>query len=100
MLRPVGEHVIIEPITVEKTEGGIILPEGSQEQRAYQRGKVISVGKGLPSLNGDRIPPEVEPGDTILYRFGEDVKDRGTTYKLVREKDIIAVVVKEESSAQ
>jgi co-chaperonin GroES (HSP10) len=93
MIRPVGENVVVKPIAEDVSPGGIVIPQTAQEKRAYQKGKVVSVGKGMPSLmDGKRIPPEVEPGETVLYRFGEDIKDGEETLKLVREKDIIAVI--------
>lgn len=93
MIRPVGEYVAVEPITEDMSPGGIVLPQKAQDNKAYHKGRVLSVGKGLPTIDGSRrVPPEVEIGEIILYRFGEDIIVGGETCELVREKDIIAVV--------
>lgn len=92
MVRPVGEYVVVRPISEEKSPGGIVIPQSAQENRAYHRGEVAAVGNGMPSFTGQRIPPDVAVGEIILYRFGEEIKDGDEVLKLVREKDIIAVV--------
>lgn len=93
-LRPLGNHVWLEPLTPPtETESGIILPPNAQEKP--QQGTVLGVGAGLRLETGERRPPEVQPGDRVLYpRFGgTEIKHDGTTYLLIRESDLLAIVL-------
>lgn len=92
MLRPIGEYVVVKPITEDKSPGGIVIPQTAQDAKAYHKGTVIAVGNGLPAFTGGRIPPDVEVGDVVLYRYGDAIKDGDEEYKLVAEKNLIAVV--------
>lgn len=92
MLRPIGDNLIVEPITMEKSEGGIIVPQTAQDAQPHHKGKVLAVGAGMPGIDGKHIPMEVKVGDTILYRYGEDIRDGSNTYKMVREKEVVAIV--------
>lgn len=101
MIRPVGEYIIVEHIPYNKTPGGIVIPDNAEDARRFHKGHVISVGKGLPTIDGSRrVPPEVAPGEIVLYKFGEDIKDSdGKDYKLVAEKNIVAVLSEVQASA-
>ena len=57
-------------------------------------GRVIAVGPGRLSDEGNRISPEVKKGDTVLYGkySGTEVKIDGKEYLILRETDILAVL--------
>ncbi|MFS8630713.1 MAG: co-chaperone GroES [Bacillales bacterium] len=93
MLKPLGDRVVIEIIeTEEKTASGIVLPDTAKEKP--QEGKVVAVGKGRVLDNGERVAPEVEVGDRIIFSkyAGTEVKYDGKEYLILRESDILAVV--------
>ena len=92
MLRPVGDNLIVEPITMEKSEGGILVPQTAQDAQPHHKGKVIAVGAGIPGIDGKYIPMEVKVGDVIFYRYGEDIQDGKDKYKMVREKEVVAII--------
>ena len=92
-LRPLGDHIVIEPLEAEsKTAGGIVLPDSAREQST--QGKVIAVGNGQVLANGKTVKPAVKKGDTVIYSKygGSEVKVGGKELKIVQESDILAIV--------
>jgi chaperonin GroES len=93
VLKPLGDRVVIEVIeTEEKTASGIVLPDTAKEKP--QEGKVVAVGKGRVLDSGERVAPEVEVGDRIIFSkyAGTEVKYDGKEYLILRESDILAVI--------
>ncbi|WP_163970908.1 co-chaperone GroES [Oceanobacillus halotolerans] len=93
MIKPLGDRVVIELVEQEeKTASGIVLPESAKEKP--QEGKVVAVGSGRVTDNGERVALEVSEGDRIIFsKFaGTEVKYGGTEYLILRENDILAVV--------
>ncbi len=61
------EHrIVVKPITVKQSAGGILLPDGSKLGRAA-KGEVLSVGPGRMLECGIRCPMDVRKGDVVLY---------------------------------
>ncbi|MCT2536702.1 co-chaperone GroES [Aquibacillus koreensis] len=93
MLKPLGDRVIIELVQQEeKTASGIVLPDSAKEKP--QEGKVIAVGSGRVTENGEKVALEVEEGNLVIYsKFaGTEVKYEGKEYLILRESDILAVI--------
>ncbi len=93
MLKPLGDRVIIEVVEQEETtSSGIVLPDSAQEKP--QEGKVVAVGSGRVTEQGEKVAPEVKEGDRVIYsKFaGTEVKQDGKEYLVLRESDILAVV--------
>lgn len=89
-LEPLGDRVIVEPGEgEEKTASGIVIPDTAKEKP--QEGKVVAVGPGRYE-DGDLIPLDVEPGDTVVYSKygGTEVKVAGKEYLILSERDILA----------
>ena len=94
-VRPLDDRIVVEPLEAEeKTAGGILLPDTAKEKP--QRGKIIAVGPGRVRDNGERTPLSVKIGDEVLFgRYaGSDIKDGSKEYKVMREADILAKLVK------
>ncbi|WP_026569155.1 MULTISPECIES: co-chaperone GroES [Sediminibacillus] len=93
MLKPLGDRVIIELVEQEeKTASGIVLPDSAKEKP--QEGKVVAVGSGRVTDNGEKVAPEVAEGNLIIFsKFaGTEVKYEGKEYLILRESDILAVI--------
>ncbi|AGT30662.1 molecular chaperone GroES [Geobacillus genomosp. 3] len=93
MLKPLGDRIVIEIVeTEEKTASGIVLPDTAKEKP--QEGRVVAVGTGRVLDNGQRVAPEVEVGDRIIFSkyAGTEVKYDGKEYLILRESDILAVI--------
>ncbi|OGN07279.1 MAG: co-chaperone GroES [Candidatus Yanofskybacteria bacterium RIFCSPHIGHO2_01_FULL_45_42] len=93
MLRPLSDHVVIEPMREEKKKGGIILPETVDKERP-EKGKVIAVGPGKIGEDGKRRPLEVKKGDVVLFtKYGpNEIKVDGKEYLIAKEDDILAII--------
>ena len=93
-LKPLRDHVILEPITAEeKTKGGIVLPDTVDKERPEQ-GKVVAGGPGRLNLKGQRVPMELKKGDIVLFsKYGpNEVKVDGKEYLVAKEDDILAIL--------
>lgn len=92
-LQPLADRVIVKPLeALEKTKGGILLPETAKEKP--QEGKIVAVGKGKTLDNGQTQAPEVKVGDRILYgkySGNEITTTEGEELLIMREDDILAV---------
>ena len=62
--------------------------------RKPQEGEVIAVGPGRVNDKGDRVAPEVNKGDKILFGkySGTEVTVGDSSYLIMRESDILAVL--------
>ena len=91
--RPLGDRILIKRIKeLERTKGGIIIPDTAKEKP--QEGKVIAVGKGKYTDEGKLIPIEVRSGDKILFGkySGSEVKLDGEEHVIMREDDILGIL--------
>ncbi|MEN1969479.1 co-chaperone GroES [Lentibacillus sp. N15] len=93
MIKPLGDRVVIELVEQEeKTASGIVLPDSAKEKP--QEGKVVAVGSGRVTDNGEKVALEVAEGNLVIFsKFaGTEVKYEGTEYLILRESDILAVI--------
>jgi len=93
-IKPLSDHVLIEPTPIEeKTKSGILLPRTAEEERREQ-GKVIAVGPGKKTSAGKTIPLEVKEGDRVLFtKYGpNEIKVDGKEYLIAKEEDILAIL--------
>lgn len=76
----------------EQRQGGIIIPDTAKEKP--QQATVEAVGSGKLMDTGERVAPEVKPGDRILFGkySGAEVKLEGQDYLILREDEILAVL--------
>jgi len=93
-IRPLQDRVLVRRIEeeVEKTKGGIIIPDTAKEKP--QQGKIIAVGKGKVNDDGKVTPLDVKVGDRILFGkySGSEIKLDGEEHLIMREEDILGVV--------
>ena len=77
---------------VEKTKGGIIIPDTAKQKP--EQGKIVAVGKGKVNDDGKLIPVGVKVGDTILFGkySGSEVELDGEEHLIMREEDVLGVV--------
>ncbi len=90
-LQPLGDRLVVKPIEQEDvTRGGILLPDTAKEKP--QEGKVLAVGPGRLSDEGNRLPMEVKVGDIVVYAKygGTEIKVEEEELMILRESDILA----------
>ena len=93
-IRPLQDRVIVKRLEngVEKTKGGIIIPDSAKEKP--EQGKIVAVGKGKVNDDGKLMAVGVKVGETILFGkySGSEVKLNGEEHLIMREEDILGVV--------
>jgi chaperonin GroES len=92
-IRPLNDRILVKRVEeVQKTAGGIIIPDTAKEKP--QEGKVVSVGPGKMDDHGNRIALEVKEGDRILFSkyAGTEIKIDGEEHIFMREDDILGIL--------
>jgi chaperonin GroES len=92
-IRPLHDRVIVKRMEEErKTPGGIVIPDSATEKPI--RGKVLAVGKGKISENGQVRPLDVKVNDVVLFGkySGTEVKVDGEELLVMREEDIMGII--------
>src|SRR2546422_6213676 len=94
-VKPLADRILVRRIEEKETaKGGIIIPDTAKEKP--QEGEVFAVGPGRMTEDGKRIAMEVKKGDRILIGkySGAEVKIDGIEYIILREDDVLGVLVK------
>ena len=96
-LKPVNDKIVVKPNEKneeEKTESGIILPD-LVEGGELSEGTVVSVGDGMYSTTGTRIPVVVKEGNKILYQQHGGIpeyKVDGETVYIMSQNEVLSIV--------
>ena len=95
MLKPVGDHILVKPLSKEeKTKSGLYLPDSAQEKP--QQGTVIAVGAG--KFVGDKLQSfkdlGIEVGQTIMFsKYGPtEIKIEDEEYYILDSGDVLGVI--------
>ena len=93
-IRPLHDRVVVRRIDedVEKTAGGLFIPDSAKEKP--QQGEVIAAGNGKRGEDGKVHPLDVKAGDRILFGkySGSDIKMDNSEYLVMREDEILGVI--------
>ncbi|MCE2530016.1 MAG: co-chaperone GroES [bacterium] len=93
-LKPLGGRVIVQPNDEDeqRTASGLVIPDTAKEKP--QTGTILAVGPGDLNDDGDRIPVDVSPGDTVVYSkyAGTELKYEGEEYLILASRDLLAIV--------
>lgn len=94
--KPLGDRVLVKPIEVQEqtTKSGIIISDSIVKSQKVH-GEVVSVGTGIWSQNGERIPMTVQVGDTVVYekaKATDELDLGGEKYILFNEHQLIGIV--------
>jgi len=94
---PIADRVLVkrEEKEMEKSAGGIIIPDTAQKEKS-KIGVVVAVGPGRTSDEGRLIPISIKPGSKVIFNAGwdneVDLGDKDEEYFLVKESDVLAVI--------
>ncbi len=94
MLKPLNDHVIVKPLSLEtKSEGGIIIPDTVNKEKPEQ-GEVIAVGPGKRNDKGELNAMSVKVGDKVVFTkySPNEVKINNEKYLVLSESDILAII--------
>ena len=90
---PLGDKVLVKRLeAVEKTKGGIVLPDTAKEKP--KEGRVVATGDGKLLDDGGRAKFQVKKGDRILFTSyaGTEINVEGEEYLIMSEDDVLAVI--------
>lgn len=95
ILRPVGDHLIVMPITeseVDVTPSGLFIPETIF--KPTRRARVVGIGPGMTDGKGNMVPMGVEMYEEVLIGslVGTEVKVDGQVVLIIRIDDVAAVI--------
>ena len=93
-VKPLQDRVLVKRLEEEnKTAGGIIIPDNHSEKPA--QGEIVAVGQGYRMDNGTFSELTVKEGDKVLFGkyAGNEVKLEGQEYLIMKESDILGVLV-------
>ncbi len=91
--KPLGEKILVKRFdAVEKTAGGIVLPDAAKEKP--KEGKIIALGDGKLLDSGERAKFQVKKGDKVVFTSyaGTEIDIDGEEYLLMAEDDILAII--------
>ena len=92
-VRPLQDRILVRRVEeVEKTRGGIIIPDSAKERPL--EGNVIAVGSGKRTEEGVLVKLDVKAGDRILFGkySGTEIKIDDQDYVIMREEEILAIL--------
>ncbi len=92
-IRPLHDKVLVERLSsLEKTAGGIVLPDTAKEKPT--EGRIVAVGAGKTSDKGERVLLTVKTGDRVLFGSfsGTTIKEGGKELLILDEQELLGVV--------
>ena len=94
-VRPLQDRILVTRVPeVEKTRGGIIIPDSAKERPL--EGNVVAVGSGKRLEDGTLVALDVKAGDRILFGkyAGTEIKVDGTDHIILREDEVLGIIEK------
>ena len=93
MIKPLADRIVVKPAEAEqKTSSGLFIPDNAKEKP--MQGKVVAVGPGRKTENGETVATEVKVGDVVIYGkySGTEISVEGENYLIIKESDIFATL--------
>lgn len=93
-LKPLEDKIVLQvKKETEKTSASGLIIQSMQEEKP-QEAIVLAVGPGVTFGNGDRLVPDVNVGDKVLFSKyqGTEVTVDNDKYLIVSYRDILAVL--------
>lgn len=94
-IKPLEDKILVQINEAETTTAsGLVIPDSAKEKP--QEATVVAVGPGRFDDKGDRIPLDVNEGDTVIFSKygGTEIKYAGEEYLILSARDILAIVTK------
>jgi len=93
-IRPLHDRVVVKRVEEDrKTASGIVIPDSAAEKP--DQGEILAIGNGQILPDGKFRALAVKVGDRVLFGkySGQTVKVSGQELLVMREEDIMAVIV-------
>lgn len=95
LAKPLADRVLIRAEKeVTKTAAGIIIPDSAKAEDT-KIGTVVSVGEGIYTNDGVKIPMSVSVGDKVMMPFAgsaQKVKLGDEEFLLFREQELLMII--------
>ena len=98
LISPLGDKIVILPNDEgEQMYGNIVVPDIGQEKPEV--GKVLAVGPGRITPDGNLVPNQIQVGQTVLVpKFGaQTMTIENETYIMASENDVLGTLNKKEN---
>jgi len=99
MVRPFGDHVVLERLDkAEKSAGGILLvPSAKDAPKIALRGEVLAVGPGrVHDISGVVVPCDCKVGDIVAFsQYGGtefELSVGGDKLLLISDRDVFGAI--------
>jgi len=92
-IQPLADRVVVQALEeTEQMRGGLYIPDTAKEKP--MQGTIVALGPGKLSDENERIKPDVEVGQKVLYGkySGTEVSVDGEEFLILRESDILAII--------
>lgn len=93
-IKPLESRIVVRQVEAEQiTASGLVIPDTAAEKP--QEGHVIAVGPGRLDDQGNRIPLDINIGDTVIYsRYGgTEIRLNGEDLLVLSSQDVLAAIV-------
>ena len=90
---PLMDRILVKRIaSLEKTAGGLFIPETAKEKPS--EGMVIATGDGKVLDDGRKLSMTIQEGQKILFGkyAGTEIKIGGVEHLILREDDVLGIV--------
>lgn len=94
VISPLDDRVFVRLMPeVSQTSGGLFIPSQAQGE-SFQKGEVLSVGRGHQDKKGRIKPLDIKVGDSIVFQKirGHLIDWQGESHCLIRESDILGII--------
>lgn len=92
-VKPLKDKILVKRLEeVEKTKGGIVIPDTAKEKPQF--GRVIAVGKGKMLEDGKIVPLELKEGQKVLFAkyAGTEIKIDGEEHLILSEDEVLGII--------
>lgn len=94
MLVGLRDKIVVEPVETDKQKHGpsVLIVTTAESIDDVRRGRVVSVGDGFVTPDGEQIPLSLHVGDLVIFpqNAGKAVWSYGTKYIILREQEVLA----------
>lgn len=91
-MKPIGNRILVEPITDKESNNGIIIPD--KYRKMCNIAKVLELGTGEINENGKLIPFQVKVGDTVILEPSAwaEIQSNNKIFKVFNASDVLGVI--------
>lgn len=92
-IQPLEDRIVVRPAEAEeRTASGLVIPDSAKEKP--QQGEVIAVGPGRFGDDNERVPMDIEVGDTVVYSKygGTEITVDGEDVLILSARDVLATI--------